>query len=208
MPAMALDRLTVINDALLETGNEQINALNDGSVEWGAASKAFDRAIKKLIAANVWDFSKTAEALIAAETNPSKRFSYAFVRPPSAWLITAVLWKTMPLPEYEVMGNRICANFQTDLNIEFVREPTDNEVPPWFQEVLTKAVEVSVLRSLNEDFEEAMRRESALMKYIREMASLENRQEPPRTGFAGRMGLARRSRRGGARRPAAGETFP
>lgn len=209
MPAMALDRLTVINDALLATANAPINALNDGSDEWISANAAFDRAVKYLISENVWNFATTVADLVGADSNPFEaRFTYAFVRPSAAWLIRTVWWKKLPYPDYEVIGNVIVANVETDLSCEFVRAPTDAEVPPWFQELLTQCVEIGVLRSLNEDFDEAMRRETRVRGRIGEVRSLENRQSPPRTGFNGKMRLARRSRRGGARRPAAGETFP
>lgn len=211
---MALDQLGIINDALLQTANDPINALFDGSNEWIAGSNGFAFSLRKMISSKVWDFSKTVEVLVETGegeeegVGSSGKYRYSFARPTGAWLINTLWFRDEPYPLYEIVGNLIYADQQTGLSCEFVREPADAELPVWFESVLCEGVQVYILRALNEDNDEAWRRESRLDNRLSEIASLENRQEPPRKAYVSKLKLARRSRRGGTRRPPAGTVFP
>ena len=58
-----MDRLTVINDALLATGNNRVNVEYEGSYEWQAAEPAYRRALAFLLPRHTWNFANTSTPL-------------------------------------------------------------------------------------------------------------------------------------------------
>lgn len=210
-----MDKLTVVNNALINTGNTPINELEDGSDEWRAANASFDRSLEALIAEHKWPFQTGFEPLSLLGESSHPRFDYAFAYPADAWHLRSVYrtsvfitgGQTVPkgyVINYEVADHQIHADYDSDLVAYIVRQPIhydgDPNWHPLATEVLTQMVEVGCLRALNEDFDEADKREQrAMVKLLSAQTRVDQQSAPPR-GFVSSIAAARRIRRGGGSR--------
>lgn len=191
-----MDKLTIINRALTATGNDRVS-LNDGTPEWVAAEEAFDRCIDDVITAHGWPFARTSIALVAAPSNPSKKYDYAHVIPPQVLVIKGVYVDGYKTEIFERLGNVLCLDHDSGIEIEFIENPPEERWHLQAAEALTQKMEVAFLRSLNEDFGEARLKERdielVVMPKVRAMIDAEN---PARNVWRGGATQARERRRG------------
>lgn len=205
---MPSDRLQVINDALSETGNNTVSVEFDGSDEWNVASRAYERALPVLVEAFPHNWATTTETLSEAESNPSQAFAdgNAFRIPTNALNVQTVFaagGRALTGGDYEIVNRCICT-FEESVSALYVRDPGPSQRPPMFNEALTKRVEAGILRGLNEDFDEARRREGEAIAMAQLSASKSAQQAPGRVFLRSTM-LERR--RGGSTRTQRGETL-
>lgn len=218
---MADFRLSIINDALANTANnlcseEDLEDLpNDASFGAGVddplytadrAARAYNRELRLLLARHPWGFAKATEALEQADEddNPSNRFGYAYDWPYFAlWLQTVEAPGGLPIP-YEIIGRYICMDYDgTDDDAPvatFTQVPYDtSDINDLFKEILRVKVEVGILRSVNEDYPEAIRRDKdAELMLLPAVRTRNDQQMPARRGFRSSM-LERRRSGGGPR---------
>lgn len=205
-----MDEITVLNDALLATGNSLLTALNDGSDEWQIASGAFSRAIRDLTSRHNWPFAKATATLVPAADgdNPSIKFgpdasgtAYLLaedvVHVVTVWLTIAASTKPVPLTEYEIIGRYLCCAYDQGVAIEYVTMPADAAWHPQAAEILTTYVEAGCLRGLNEDFEEAAKREMRAEARLTEARPRVDRQNPVANAYNSSVRRGRYQRRGG-----------
>lgn len=199
-----MDKLTVLNDALRNTGNSKLSALNDGSDEWVVADGAFGFAIEDLITRHHWPFARETDTLgspVVAADNPSQRFDYAYLLPQDALHLQAVLDTAYdpptPTDDYELIGRYICTNISTGIAVEYVVMPADEDWHPQAKAILTFYVEAGCLRGLNEDFAEAERREAKAEARLLEARPRTTAQNPAKDAYVSTIARARRTRRGG-----------
>lgn len=191
-----MDKLQILNRALIETGNNRINALNDGSDEWQVADSAFDRGLDDLITRRKWNFAIATTDLVAATINPSEIYDHAYTLPLTCLHLKAVfVGGVLKQVNYEIIGRALCLD-ETDIAISFVAEPPDASWHPQAAEILTQRVEIGCLRGLNEDFDEAYRREVRLESRLIEAATTVDQQNPARNAFKSAIAESRRTRRG------------
>ncbi|MBX5001887.1 hypothetical protein HJB72_28605 [Rhizobium lentis] len=193
-----MDKLTIINNALVATGNEPVNVLNDPSDEYRAANAAFDRTVRFLAARHTWPFAMTTDPLtrVPDADNKSRRFSKnGFRLPPDMFHLKEVYFGTCIFTEYEIIGNVLSCNFDSDIYAAVVKAPADAQWHPMAEEVITRYVEAGCLRSLNEDFAEASRREQSAELLLEETRSHVDQQNPGRNTYKSKIAVARRSRR-------------
>lgn len=201
-----MEKLTVLNDALLATGNNRLNVLNDGTDEWLVANQAFDRAVRDLASRHNWPFGKATADLVPADTddNPSKVHSVAYLLPTDVFHLVRVLVSVdgdsndpAQLEDYEMIGRYLCSDYDSGLSIEYMTTPADAAWHPQAAEILTTYVEAGCFRGLNEDFVEAdkalVRAESRLI----EARPRVDRQNPVQNAYNTSIKAARRSRMGG-----------
>lgn len=210
---MALTKQNIVDDALSNTSNnlsetvDPTAAVADQTVEWQKASRAYDRELPLLLERHAWPFAKATEALEQAATadNPSNRYGYAYEWPYGAlWLQKVEVPGGLAI-DYDIIGPYICTDYNgTDLDVDapiatFIETPQPSDISNLFWECLRVKVEVGVLRSLNEDYAEATRRdrqaEEMLLPLVRTRT---DQQQPARRAFRSTM-LERRRSGGGPR---------
>lgn len=193
-----MDKLTLLNNALSQTGNNEVNVLNDPSEEYRVANRAFDRWIKFLASRHSWPFAMTTELLVRVldEDNPSRRFSKnGFRLPPNTLHVKEVFYRTHFLTDYEIIGDVLSCNYDSEIYAAVVMMPPDAKWHPMAEEVLTRYVESGCLRGLNEDFTEATKRENSAEALLMDARSHIDQQNPARNMYKSSIRAARRTRR-------------
>lgn len=192
-----MDKLTVINDALVSTGNNRVNALNDGSDEWTVANTAFNRAVNFLIARHNWPFAVTVEALTRVDDalNKSRNFPDNGFQLPDHYHLIEVYYDTAILTSYELIGSVVSCDYDSDIYAKIVRLPADASWHPMATEILTLMVESGVYRGLNEDPKEAVSAWSRAENLLMETRPRVDQQNPARNAFKSSIRAARGVRR-------------
>ncbi|MGO1160444.1 hypothetical protein ACTOV4_00630 [Brucella sp. C7-11G] len=194
-----MDKLTVINNALIATGNSTVNILHDSSDEYRVADNAFDRAIKFLTARHSWPFATTIEPLVRApdSENVSRQFpENGFRLPTNAFHLKEVFYHQVPLTEYEIMGGILSCRYEDSVFAKVVRTPDTALWHPMAEEILTLMVEAGCQRSLNEDTREATNIDNRVEGLIMEARPHLDQQNPARNIYKSKVARARRMRRG------------
>lgn len=191
------DRLQMINDALSATGNGKLNFEFDGSAEWDVGESAYRRAVGYLITRHTWKFETTSATLAAIiPDNPSKLFAVAYALPNDCLLVETVFVSGRPLPDYEIVGGRICCDHESGVSVKYVRTPDPGRWPPYFLELVTMKVEEFLFRGLNEDVTSGRQRMMDVENLLSEIRTTVDKQEPGKAVFRSRT----RARRLGFRR--------
>jgi hypothetical protein len=205
-------KLSIINDCLANTANARITQAqldqvpsdsldaNDALFLADTAARGYNRELALLLQRHPWPFGLATEALdqAAEAENPSNRYGYAY-----DWPYGALWLKTVESPgggalDYEILGQYICADYDgTDDDApvaSFVQTPPVADISELFWAVLRIKLEVVILRSVNEDYSEATRRdqiaEGLVLPIVRTRT---DQQQPPRRGFRSTMREARRT---------------
>lgn len=190
-----MDRITIINDALVNTGNNEVNVEYDGSTEWQVAERSYRRALSFLLPRHSWNFgNKSAPLAGLLPESPHPILTKAYALPSDCLLVEAAWVNSHPLDEYEIMDNRFCCRYETGVVVKYVRAPLPDQWPALFAELLTMKVESFLLRGLNEDTDNARKRDSEVEAMLSEVRSAQDRQEPPRALFRSRTAARRRCR--------------
>lgn len=193
-----MDKLAILNNALSATGNNTINVLNDPSPEYQVANTAFDRAVRFLIARHTWPFATTNELLIRAPDTENKSRTFkknGYRLPPNTLHVKEVFLDGSPLTDYEIMGQILSCNYDSEIYATVVKAPPDAAWHPMAEEVLTRYVEAGCLRGLNEDFSEGTRRENSAEVLLMEARTHVDQTNPARNLYKSKIAAARRSRR-------------
>jgi hypothetical protein len=194
------DRLTIINDALLATGNNGLNVEFDGSVEWLAADSAYRRAVSFLLGRHVWNFGSTSTALTSRLlASPHPIYTAAYDLPGDCLHVEGV-WHdngsgAYPLARYEIVDQKICCMEESALTVKYVRQPSPEQWPVLFIELVTMKVEAYLLRGLNEDMDGGRRRDGEVEAMLRETRPVLDAQQPARAVLNSRSARARRGRK-------------
>jgi hypothetical protein len=196
-----MDKLTIINHALVATGNTRLDTLADGSDEWLAADSAFERAISFLLVTHKWPFATADAALETDGTSSFKNFEHTYPLPQNCWHLRQIYYEgTAQGAGYELVANVIHAYVSTGLRAYFIEQPETLDASllwhPAAEEVLALMVEAGLLRSLNEDHGEATSRWNEAELRMRQAAVRANQQTPARNIYRGGMTVARHRRRG------------
>lgn len=210
------DKQTVVNRALMRTGNNPVTNPDDGSDEWRIASMSFDDWAEQLYYNAEFRFS-TKIAQITARNGDSAFPGFqdvydkpadclwlaALCRAEEAALVIPQLASGMPdmdtrFPdfEYRIINDQIHCVAPQGLLAKYVGFPATGD--PWskgFQSALELYVQADILRGLNEDFAEAERRQARADEAIKFATSRDQNQEPRRVMFRSSV-LERRRTRG------------
>lgn len=195
-----MDKLTTINNALINTGNSRVNNLYDSSDEYLVADTAFDRAIKLLTAMHSWPFATTFEDLVRVpdDENLSKRYpnnGFRIPSPPQVLHVKEIYYGNCLLTEYEVNGFILSCCFSDSISAKVVREAPGAIWHPMAEEVLTLMVEAGCLRGLNEDMTEARTRDQAAAAMLADARTRTDQQNPARNTYQSKVSQSRRTRR-------------
>lgn len=193
-----MDRLTVINDALIATGNNPLNVEFDGSEEWIAADSSYRRAVGYLLSRHTWSFATTTVRLAGRlPLSPHPFLDNAYELPSDCLHVETAFLGRRGLTEYEIVDNKLCCRFDQDVSVKYVRRAPPGQWPPRFAELVTMKVEELLFRGLNESLDAATARSREVEAVLRELTSMTDQQEPARAVFRSRSA---QRRLGGARR--------
>lgn len=193
------DKLSIINTALLRTGNNIVNFEGDGSDEWNVGSDAYETEVANLMTEHEWRFGTKTASLTRVGDSPDPRFSDAFSKPIGCLHLESV-WIASGAIVYEIIDNQICCNaagYGVNPVAKFVPVPPNNQWPPLFIETLRQRVMSHILRGLNEDSDAADRVYRQTELTLQKARNRSDTEVPARTMVVSRMARARRIRRGG-----------
>lgn len=191
-------RLQIINNALIATGNSALNVEYDGSPEWQVADVAYRRAVDFTLSRHNWGFAKDSETINAVTPVPTPRYTHAYAVPTESLHVVGLYVGTMPVGQYEVVGNRICCNLDAAilasdvaLSCLYVRSPPEAAYPIGFSEVVALMTESLIYAGLNEDPDEARRKRSDAESYLEIVRSRSDQESGRRAVFRSRTAQRR-----------------
>lgn len=210
------DKLTLINQALANTGNNLVTTPDDNSDEWRVGSSSFDQWVQTLLYNGEWKFAtKIATTTSRIGNSPFPGFSDVYDMPmdclylhnacraeEAASVIPALGYgkpdqdTRFPDFEYRIVNDQIHAVAQQGLLLLYT--PFPQGAQPWsvgFIDALRLYVEAGCLRGLNEDFAEANQREARATKAAEMALSRDQARESTRVLFRSSV-LERRQSRG------------
>jgi hypothetical protein len=193
-----MDKLSIINNALIATGNNTVNVLNDPSQEYIVANRTFERAILFLMSRHSWPFATSSELLVRApdSENKSRRFPRnAFRLPPNTLHVKEVYRDGTYLTDYEIMGKILSCSYDGEIYATVVKAVSSEDFHPMAAEILTRYVEAGCLRALNEDMAEAANREAGAEALLEETRTVVDQQNPARNLYKSSIRAARGRRR-------------
>lgn len=188
-----MSRLSIINDALILSGNTPRTIEWDGSDEWTVAEVGFRHATRLLFALHDWNFTTTTETLARLGSSPTPKYAEAFALPAGCLHLKAVFIDDIPLTDYEIVNNSVCCRYQTGIKATFVREPAE----PWpneFETVCSLLTEAACWRGLNEDNDVSRSREAQAQRIYQDIKTRSDQQSPGRAAFTSRVVQRRRFR--------------
>ena len=189
---MVVDKLSIINDVLAETGNNLVAVADDGSDEWTVASPAYDKAVENCLQARNWNFDTAIATLVRVGASPDDLFNDAMAMPGNTLHLIWVRVNDVPA-DYRIIGNQICLNLNNF--IATAKYLVDTQVtgawPPDFAETIRRWVMAAVYRGLHEDPQSADIQEKAGMLALTIASTRAAQQDPKRATFNSRAITAR-----------------
>jgi hypothetical protein len=204
---MIVDKLSIINDVLAETGNNLVAVAGDGSDEWTVASPAYDKAVENTLQARNWLFLKTIATLIRAGTSPDPAYTDAMAMPNNAlhivWVRLAIGTNQQMPVDYKIMNMGvngppvICLNLThyTATAMYLIDSQATGNWPPLFAEVIRFWVRAAIYRGLHEDPAQADKEEGKALLALSHAATRSDQNNPKRRTFNSRARAARIVRR-------------
>lgn len=182
-------RIDIINDALTATGNQNVAVEYDGSDEWTAGYSAYQRAVDYLTAVHDWKFATASSQLVAVSPSPSpdQNYSYAYALPTASLSLAGVWYLGTPLTDYVIVENQLCCAYAGPIMAEYVVDPGIAAWPPLFTEAVRLRAEAGILRSLNEDYVEAEKREARADEMLQTARTRGDRQQRHRSFYRSRI---------------------
>ena len=213
--AFVIDKLSIINDALLATGNQPVTGINDGSAEWIAGSNFYDRSLVKVLSKHDWKFALNIEAMVRIGASAYPGFEDMYALPPDclqlrvaydardAALIQAVDARVisedginLPPMDYRVIGQNVHCICPQGAFAFYVQNPSTDPTgaTAGFAETLRLEIEGLLARGFNEDVESAVAIKGLTKEALIDAREEDSDQEPRRILFRSPM-LERRRRR-------------
>lgn len=191
---MVTDKLSIINTALIRTGNNQVIAEGDGTVEWVVASDAYETELPLLITEHNWGFATNVATLERIGASPDSKWAFQYRKPADCLHMISVWGQTDYPIEYDLLDNSVLTDAAM-CRVKYVRRPVPEAWPQGFIEILRMRVMSHVYRGLNEDPTEATRMTVAAAAKLDEVRSRLDHEKPIRAPMKSRLLLARQRRR-------------
>jgi hypothetical protein len=212
------DKLTIVNQALINTGNNPVAVADDNSDEWRVASSAFDQWARDLIYERDWNFAKQLANLVQVTSPPILAVGYTTVyAKPADCLFLINAWRTdlaalvqpnydysilaqnalPPRMDYQIVSEQIHCNAPNGARCLYIPFPTGAQ--PWsagFVKALRLKVEAVIYRSLNDDVSASMQFDAKADRAIQDADFRQSSEEPRKVGFRSSALEARWRRRG------------
>jgi hypothetical protein len=190
-----MDFLTIVNRALVATGNNPVT-LNDGTDEWQQAEIHWDRVVDDLLTLHSWPFARSKADLVATEGEESEKYDNAHALPAACLLLRAVYREGIKTEAYQVVGRAVYLDAESGVSAEFIGMPEDTFWHKQTIEVLTLMLEAKFYRGLNEDITAAQSRERDVENKLLTVRPIVDAENPPGPTYRGAATEARGRRRG------------
>ncbi len=197
------DKLALIQQECLLTGNTPPTVADDGSDEWNVCSAAYEKAIEYMFDKINWKQITKVTTLVSTGVVPADdQFTVAYAKPQDCVHVIWVKLAGGPVA-YQVLGNQIVLKGTGVATIKYTSSdplgdgsPAQTQMLRTFMTALGVFVQAGIYRGLHEDLGEARAREREAMALVEEAASRADQEEPKRAVFNSRLVEARRTRRG------------
>jgi hypothetical protein len=211
---LASDPFTVINTALIQTGNQPTVAAFDGTDEWLAGWNSYQLWLPYCIEARDWSFQTEIAELTRTGDAATPRFTDQYAFPPNCIHLQTV-WRpdmaamqpiylgwgmvrdgiVQPQIEYRVIGGRIETSAPFGLTARFLTKPSGQDnYTATFTIALITFVASSLTAALNEDLGMAEKLQAMAEAMLQKAATRSDQQENRRVAFRSRMIERRRAR--------------
>lgn len=210
---VVIDKLTIINRALVATSNNPVN-IDDGSDEWVVASNAYDRMLPVLLAKRNWKFQTDVTDLVRLGVSAFPGFGdvYSF---PANCLQLMNCWDSLdgaqampvslggqtnevirgPSFAYRIISNHVHCNGPNGVTAMYLKYPNGSDpIGVLFAEALTTAVQSLIASGLNDDLDLAKNFVRMSEMQLSEAGARDAQQEPRHVPFRSQMREARRRR--------------
>lgn len=169
-------KLEIINIALVNTGNNRLSALNEGTEEGIVALLNYDLIVEKSIEENPWFFASKSEALSLLAAEATLPFKYRWQLPSSNIVVRRIEHAGAPLTEYEIEGDVLRVSHNDDITLLFIYKVAEGTWPPSFKGIVVDRLEAVFRRSLNEQNVDAERDDNRAARNSKFARSTRSRQ--------------------------------
>ena len=211
---LSSDPFTLINTALIQTGNQPTVVAHDGTDEWIAGFNAYELWLPYCIEARDWSFQTAIIALTRVGDSDYPRFSDVYAFPPDCTHLQTV-WRTdlaamqpaylgwgmtrdgiiQPQIEYRIIGNQIHTTAPSGLTAKYLTVPKGKDTyTATFNIALIAFIASSLFGSLNEDLSAQAQAQKRAEELLEMAATRSDQQENRRVAFRSRMIERRRAR--------------
>jgi hypothetical protein len=190
------DKLSLINDELLITGNRPVAEADDGSSEWNVASAGYETGVEWLLDEHDWKFA-TAIVDVEERIGDGPDLSYAdeYAKPNGCLHLVWVHDQAGTPLDWKVVGNRILVNCADGITVKCVLEPQPDQWPGLFLRCLRHFVKAGIYRGLNKDADQARAEEKSAEAYLGKARPRSDNEEPGHSRFVSTLAQSRTRRR-------------
>lgn len=204
-----VDKISLINSALSQTGDNLVVNADDGSDEWNTCSPAYERALAYVTESHGWSWATDVRTLQPAANVPNdNQYDTAYNLPPD--LVHVILVRVADRPcIWDLLNNQIVVNAQGGppapappvvpavVTIKGIFSTNSDPVyaTPTVVLVLQTLVMSGIYRGLHEETGEADKMWQAGMAMLAEARARHDMQKPKRAMFNSRLRAARIVRR-------------
>lgn len=193
----AVDKLSLLNECLLLTGEHTVATSNDGSREWNVASAGYETGLRRLLKEHDWKFAKSIEAVVGRTDPTDAAFQDSYTKPGDFIHIVRVLdGYGAQLDDWRVVGDQILVDKDDGITVEGIRDVEPNQFDGLFLDVLNHFVLAGIYRGLKQQPADARAEEKRADELLRNARPRGDLEEPGKTRFISTLGAARRARRG------------
>jgi hypothetical protein len=195
-----IDKISLINSALTQCGDNEVAVADDGSDEWRVGSASYERALAYMMERHGWVQAteiRTLPAAVGAPADTDYDTAYAF--PPDLVHLTSVEVNGRTA-DWALLNNQIIVNANAGADSVTIRGVfSTNSDPVYATPTCILALESFVMsgiyRGLHEDPGEADKRFAAAMNILAHAKARHDMQKPKRAFFNSRIRAARLIRR-------------
>lgn len=204
-----LGKLEIVNAALAQTGDNLVAVADDGSVEWGTCSPAYETALAYVCENHSWSWLTEFRTLQPSPTAPSDpMFDTAYPLPDD--LVHLIMARMSDVPcVWDILNGELVVNSQggppppaaptTPYPVTIKGIFSTNSDPtfatPTVVVVLQMFVMSGIYRGMKKNEAEAGRMWAAAMDMLKRAKARHDMQMPKRAPFNSRMTAVRRNRK-------------
>jgi len=212
------DKLKILNEALINTGNNPVNINDDASDEWLAANNAFEQNVLYLLGVRDWNFSTEVAPLLRLGDSSYPGYSDVYAKPVDCLQLINV-WRTddqekldswtkafghamadirPPDLTYSVIGDNIHTKAPKGLMAKYSQFPQGAQ--DWstgFVACLRMKIEANLYRSLNEDMQSSGAYDGRAEMLLKEAIARNAQEDSPKVMFKSKLQHIRTVRRFG-----------
>lgn len=189
------DKLSIINGALGELGENLVAVADDGSDEWNCCSPAYENAVPETIEAHDWGFDTTVVNLVRTGAPTDDLYTDAMAMPVDSLHLIWVRVRDVPA-DYRIINNQICLSLNGyTATAKYVRDNGTGAWPPSFVKIIRTRVMAAIFTGLREDVDGGLKLHAMADKLLQEARTRVDQQQPKRAVFNSRAQGARLVRR-------------